>query len=72
MRKEEKDKMNEKKRDDAHKTVMEKIKLKDLKIMVEKTSDPKKMVKILNQFYQGPVESIRTTEEEVKESPNNS
>ena len=65
--KEEKDKINEKKRDDAHKTVIEKIKLKDLKLVIEKTKDSTKMNKILNKFYQNSNESSELLEEPIKE-----
>ena len=61
--KEEKNKINEKTRDDAHKTVIEKLKLKDLKLMVDKTSDPIKMHKILDRFYNKPSEPNRLSEE---------
>jgi DNA repair exonuclease SbcCD ATPase subunit len=60
--KEEKDRANEKKRDDAHKNVMEKVKLKKLKIMVEKTKDPIKMHKILDEFYRQPLEQLKPIE----------
>lgn len=52
--KEEKDKVNEKKREHAYKTVIEKVKLKDLKLLVEKTSDSKKMAHLLDIFYKPP------------------
>lgn len=51
MMKDEKNKLNEKKREHAYKTVIEKVKLKDLKLLVEKTSDPKKMAHLLDIFY---------------------
>lgn len=56
--KEEKNKDNEKKREHAYKTVLEKIKLKDLKLLVEKASDSKKMTKILEIFYKTPMDNI--------------
>ena len=67
--KEEKNKMNEKTRDEAHKTVIEKLKLKDLKLMVEKTSDPTKMHKILDKFYNKPSEPITLSEEPRNDIP---
>jgi len=54
MMKEEKSKLNEKKREHAYMTVIEKIKLKDLKILVERASDPKKMAQLLDILYKPP------------------
>lgn len=65
--KEEKDKINELKRDTAHKTVIEKIKLKDLKLLVDKTTDTRKMHKILDKFYHQPADSAKSSEEAPKE-----
>jgi hypothetical protein len=56
--KEEKSKSNEKKREHAYKTVLEKIKLKDLKLLVEKAADPNKMTRILDIFYKAQPSSI--------------
>jgi hypothetical protein len=65
--KEIKDKINEKKRDEMHKAVLEKLRLKDLKILVEKTEDMKKMRGILEKFYNGPGEIVKS-DEVVKEN----
>lgn len=63
-----KNKINEKKRDDGHKAALEKLRLKDLKILVEKTEDPKKMRGILEKFYKGPEEIMKIPEEISKDS----
>ncbi|OMJ95110.1 hypothetical protein SteCoe_1653 [Stentor coeruleus] len=60
--KEVKDKINEKKRDDMHKAVLEKLRLKDLKILVEKTEDTKKMRGILEKFYNSSGEIVKNDE----------
>lgn len=65
--KEVKDKINEKRRDEMHKAVLEKLRLKDLKILVEKTEDTKKMRGILEKFYNGHGEAVKS-DEVVKEN----